>query len=108
MYIIGYYVYKFRFFLWYIPYYNCFLIDFFIYELIDYMNGYIILIISDLIVVLLIVKPLSYYLCYFTIISLKTVLLQLYIIAFDYVCYMYNCYIFNCKHSDITFLIFHS
>lgn len=108
MYIIGYYVYKFRFFLWYIPYYNCFLIDFFIYELIDYINGYIILIISDLIVVLLIVKPLSYYLCYFTIISLKTVLLQLYIIAFDHVCYMYNCYIFNCKHSDITFLIFHS
>ena len=41
MYIIGYYVYKFRFFLWYIPYYNCFLIDFFIYELIDYINGYI-------------------------------------------------------------------
>ena len=41
MYIIGFYVYKFKFFLWYIPYYNCFLIDFFIYELIDHINGYI-------------------------------------------------------------------
>lgn len=41
MHIIGYYVYKFKFFLWYIPYYNCFLIDFSIYELIDHINGYI-------------------------------------------------------------------
>ena len=108
MYIIGYYVYKFKFFLWCIPYYNCFLIDFSIYELIDYINGYIILIISDLIVVLLIVKPLSYYLCYFTITSLKIVLLQLCIASFNYVCYMYSCYVSNCEHNDITFLIFHS
>ena len=41
MYIIGYYVYKFKFFLWCIPYYNCFLIDFSIYELIDHINDYI-------------------------------------------------------------------
>ena len=31
----------YKLFLWYIPYYNCFLIDFSIYELIDYINGYI-------------------------------------------------------------------
>ncbi len=41
MYIIGYYVYKFKFFQWHIPYYNCFLINFSIYELIDHINGYI-------------------------------------------------------------------
>ena len=35
MYIIGYYVYKFKFLQWHIPYYNCFLINFSIYELID-------------------------------------------------------------------------
>lgn len=57
MYIIGYYVDKFKLFLWYIPYYNCFLIDFFIYELIDHINGIFVLIISDLIVVLLLVNP---------------------------------------------------
>lgn len=57
MYIIGYYVYKFKLFLWYIPYYNCFLIDFSIYELIDHINSYFILIISNLIVILLLVNP---------------------------------------------------
>lgn len=41
MYIIGYYVYKFKFLQWHIPYYNCFLINFSIYELIDHINGYI-------------------------------------------------------------------
>ncbi len=29
------------FFQWHIPYYNCFLINFSIYELIDHINGYI-------------------------------------------------------------------
>jgi len=48
---IYYHVYKFKLFLWYIPYYNCFLIDFSIYELIDHINGYFILIISNLIVI---------------------------------------------------------
>ena len=48
MYIIGYYVYKFKFFLWYIPYYNCFLIDFSVYELLDYISVIYILIISYL------------------------------------------------------------
>ena len=57
MYIIGYYVYKFKLFLWYIPYYNCFLIDFSIYELIDHIDGCFILIISNLIVILLLVNP---------------------------------------------------
>lgn len=57
MYIIGYYVYKFKFFLWCIPYYNCFLIDFSIYELIDHINSCFILIISNLIVILLLVNP---------------------------------------------------
>ena len=110
MYIIGYYVYKFKLFLWYIPYYNCFLIDFSIYELIDHINGYFILIISRSSAASDVYKrqPLSYYLCYFIITSLKTVLLQLCITPFNYVCYMCNCYISNCEHSDITFLIFHS
>ena len=57
MYIIGYYIYKFKLFLWYILYYNCFLIDFSIYELIDHINGCFILIISNLIVILLLVNP---------------------------------------------------
>ena len=48
---------KFKLFLWYIPYYNCFLIDFSIYELIDHINDYFILIISNLIVILLLVNP---------------------------------------------------
>ena len=41
MYISGYYVCRFKFYLYYIKYYNCFHIDFSIYKLLDYINCYI-------------------------------------------------------------------
>ena len=66
------------------------------------------LIISYLIIFLILVNPLSYYLCYFIITLLKTVLLQSYTLYSHYVCYVHNCCISNCEYRYITFLIFHS